>query len=409
MFKTFQFISKVFVGKVVYILFLFCYSCMSQSYPKEENIMVATWNAYEPPSETPEYLVPFTNGFGLQVTRISDATVFGKDNKQLRHHYSVDSPWNSDGSYIKLSGYPAAILDGKTYKFVKWADIPASATWANTNPNIMYGTYKNKLVSYDVRINTIQTIHVFKDFKEISYGFNKGNMSYDDRYIGLVGKNESDLTLIVYDIKNNQIVGTDPIGNVDLAWFSVSPLGNYAVITFGEDGDLPTQGLKAYDIDLTNKRHLNNYTTHSDLGIDADGQEVYVAFGDETTRPNGYFMKMVRLSDGLTTPLFNYTPDNGVWNGHISCRNINRPGWAYVSEGCCETIGKKELFAIKLDSSNTVERFGLHHATYHDAYQQQPQAVPNRDGTKIMFASSWNGLFTTEYPPSFIVEKTNKE
>src|SRR5690606_27447484 len=131
-------------------------------------------------------------------------------------------------------------------------------------------------------------------------GFNKGNMSYDDRYIGLVGINETDLTLIIFDIKNNQIVGTDPIGNVDLAWFSVSPLGNYAVVTFGEDGALPNQGLKAYDIDLTNKsnyavvtfgedgalpnqglkaydidltnkRHLNNYTTHSDLGIDAEG------------------------------------------------------------------------------------------------------------------------------------------
>ncbi|MCX7550099.1 T9SS C-terminal target domain-containing protein [Xanthomarina sp. F2636L] len=393
------------IKKLTYVALLMCSSCFSQSYPVEENIMKTTWKAYEIPDNDPVYLEPFTNTFGKQVTRVSDVTIIGEDSKQMRHHYSVDSPWNSDETYIKLSGYPAAILDGSTYKFIKWADIPASATWANTKPNVMYGVTKNKLVSYNIVINTIQTLHTFSDFEKISYGFNKGNMSYDDRYIGLIGKNGNDLTLIVFNLENGQIEGTDYIGDIKLAWFSVSPLGNYAVATFGEDGSLPNQGIKAYDIDMTNKRHINNYSTHSDLGIDAEGNEVYVAFGDETTRPNGYFMKMVRLSDGLTTPLFNYTIDNGVWNGHISCRNINRPGWAYVSEGCCETIGKKELFAIKLDSSNTIERFGLHHAMYHDGYQQQPQAVPNRDGTKIMFASSWNGLFTTRFPPAFIVEK----
>ncbi|MEO8932828.1 MAG: T9SS C-terminal target domain-containing protein [Xanthomarina sp.] len=386
-----------------------CFSCYSQTYPVDENVMEATWQAYQPAINTPEYLKPFINGFGNRVTRISDLEVIGGDKQQMRHHYSVDSPWNSDGTLIKLSGYPAPILDGTNYKLLQWARIPSSATWANTNPNLMYGILKNRLVSYNLITNTNQTLYTFKDFEEIHYGFNKGNMSYDDRYIGLIGKNGTNLTLIVFDILNSKIVGTDYIANSTLNWFSVSPLGNYAVTSFAPDGSLPEQGVKVYNIDMTNKRHLTDFSTHADIGIDAEGNEVYVAFGDVETRPNNYYMKMVRLSDGLLTPLFQYTLGNGVWGGHISCRNTNRPGWAYVSEGCCETIGKKEIFAIKLDRSNTVERFGLHHATRNQAYQQQAQAAPNRDGTKVMFASNWDGLFPGKYPPSFIVEKNNNE
>ncbi|GGG58486.1 hypothetical protein GCM10010976_31600 [Bizionia arctica] len=368
--------------------------------------METTWEVYQPPTNSPEYLVPFTNGFGLEVTRISDVEVFGGDTQKLRHHYSKDSPWNSDETYIKLSGYPAAILDANTYKFVQWADIPSSATWANTNPNIMYGTSKNKLVSYNIIINTSQTLYTFSEYQEIKYGFGEGNTSNDDRYIGLIGENFDDITLIVFDILNSTIVGTKHIGSKDkFDWFSVSPLGNYAVVSWGTHGSGEREGMKVYDIDLTNERHLDDYNTHSDLGVDTEGNEVHVSFGDDSERDKHYYLMMVRLSDGLKTPIFTYTKAYGVWHGHISCRNTNRPGWAYVSEGCCKTIGEKEVFAIKLDGSNTIEKFGLHHATYKDNYKQQAQAVPNRDGTKVMFASSWNGFFKTEFPPSFIVEK----
>src|SRR5690554_6388889 len=114
---------------------------------------------------------------------------------------------------------------------------------------------------------------------------------------------------------------------------------------------------------------------------------------------------MVRLSAGLLTPLFKYTEAYGVWGGHISSRNINRPGWAYVSEGCCKTIGEAEIFPIQLDSRDLVERFGVHPATDHNGYPQGAQAVPNRDGTQVIFASSWDGLSTSQSLPVLVVEK----
>ncbi|HCY81357.1 MAG TPA: hypothetical protein DHV22_07030, partial [Xanthomarina gelatinilytica] len=236
------------------------------------------------------------------------------------------------------------------------------------------------------------------------YGGSKGNMSIDDKYVGLIGRNGSNRTLIVYDVENDVVVATRNIGTAAIGWFSVSQSGQYAVSCYLADGSADDQGMKVFNIDLTNRRHLDDYTKHGDLGIDANGNDVYVTFGDPVTRGNDYYMKMIRLSDGVQTPLFHYTSDYGVWNGHISCRNTSRPGWAYVNEGCCQTVGRKEVFAIKLDGSDMIQRFAYHHTNENTGYAHQAHAVPNRDGSKVMFASNWNNQFTEAHPPSFVVE-----
>src|SRR5258706_6466827 len=53
----------------------------------------------------PSYLVPVTDPtFGTKITRISDQTAFKDTYKAIRHIYSKNQPWNSDGSLIML-GY----------------------------------------------------------------------------------------------------------------------------------------------------------------------------------------------------------------------------------------------------------------------------------------------------------------
>lgn len=392
--------------KVLFLNFLFFSLILSaQNYPESIPLSSINYTSYQyPTGDTPGYLEVKTNGFSNEVIRISDAGVLGTSGQNLRHHYSKDQPWNSDGSLIKLAGYPAAILDGETFEFLYWASIPSAATWSNINPNLMYGTSGNRIVRFDVTTNIRETLHTFSEFSSVSYGYGEGNTSNDDKYIGLIGKNGSNQTLIVYNIKDNVVVATRSIGTLDLDWFSISPLGNYAVISYGPDGSNVDQGLKVYDIDLTNYRHLNNYTTHADIGLDANGDEVYIAFGDPTTRSNGYYLKMVRLSDGQVTPFFYHSPGHGVWGGHISTRNTDRPGWAYISEGCCQTVGYKEMFAIKLDGSDMIERFGIHHSNENTGYGHEAHGVPNRDGSKMMFASNWANAFTENFPPAFIVQ-----
>jgi hypothetical protein len=64
------------------------------------------------------------------------------------------------------------------------------------------------------------------------------------------------------------------------------------------------------------------------------------------------------------------------------------------------------MFAVKLDNSNTFERWGFHNASSR-VYWQQPHVTPNHDGTKVMFASSWgnSSVDSDNYAPSFVVEK----
>lgn len=392
--------------KVLFLSFLFLSLIITaQNYPPSIQLGSINYTSYQNPTDdAPEYLEPTSNEFGNEIIRISDASIFGTTGQNLRHHYSLDQPWNSNGTLIKLAGYPAAIIDGETNEFLYWASIPSSATWANTNPNWMYGTQGNRFVRYNVTTNSSQTLRTFSDFSSIDYGKNKGNMSIDDRYIGLIGKNGSNETLIVYDIENNVVLATKYLGNTGFNWFSVSPSGSYTLLYFAADGNANNQGIKVMDLNLTNLRHLNDYTTHSDLGINDDGEDVYVAFGDPDTRPDDYYLKSVRLRDGMVTPLFHYTQSSGVWGGHISCRNTDRPGWAYITEGCCQTVGYKEIFAIKLDGSDIIERFAVHHSDESRGYGHQAHAVPNRDGSKVMFASNWANSFTGTHAPSYIVQ-----
>src|SRR5690606_6640758 len=215
----------------------------AQNYPESLSLSSFNYQSYQVPSENiQDYLSTITNEFGNEVIRISDKTVFGTSGQRLKHHYAKDQPWNSDGSLIKLAGYPAAILDGSTNEFLYWASIPSAATWANTSPIHMYGTSGNSIVRHNVTTHSRQLLRTFSNYSTISYGLNEGNMSNDDRYIGLIGQNGSDLTLIVYDIANDVITGTKHIGSSgDMDWFSISPSGSYAVISWRPDGNSSVQ------------------------------------------------------------------------------------------------------------------------------------------------------------------------
>ena len=401
-------IKKNYIFKLILFLFFIVTNTIinAQTYPEDIALSSANFQSYQSPSgSAPEYLTSFTENLSSNtVTRISDSNVFGTTGQNLRHNYSVDQPWNSNGQLIKLAGYPAAILDANTYDFLYWSGIPSSAKWSNLLPNIMYGTSSNRLVSYDVTDNSTTTLRTFSNYTHIDIGFGKGNLSNDDQFIGLVGENGSTKTLIVYNIQTDEIIGERTLTSGVLSWFSVSPLGNYAIAAYGADGPSTSQGYNVYDLDMTNERHLYDYSAHADVGIDVNGNEVIVAYGNSPQWDEGFYLLMVRLDNGDVTNLFSYP--GGIWGGHISCRNINRPGWAYVSEGCCTSnpVAPREIFAIKLDGSNTIERYAKHHSNHQNGYGHQAQAVPNRDGTKVIFASNWNNNFGGAYPPAWVVE-----
>jgi hypothetical protein len=164
-------------------------------------------------------------------------------------------------------------------------------------------------------------------------------------------------------------------------WASMSQSGKYVVI-IGGGWQTSQNTVKSYD------RNLNLVTTvfpvgeHGDLGFDSFGNEVFVKVG-----VSGGPVWMSRLDNGQKTALL----DTGLGqSGHLSCRNVNRPGWCYLT--LSQTA---EVLAVKLDGSQTVERF-VHPRSSGATYEASPTAVASPDGTRVMFRSDWYGTSTID-------------
>jgi hypothetical protein len=130
---------------------------------------------------------------------------------------------------------------------------------------------------------------------------------------------------------------------------------------------------------------LNPFDSNEDVVI---GQE---HCGNIGSTVNGQLIggvMMVRLRDGAITSLTN--PTNESYPYHISTRNLDRPGWVYVTYW--PSAGERfndELVAIKLDGSGSVERYAHSHSNSSGCYRCEPHSVPARDGRRILWASTW--------------------
>ncbi|NNK88853.1 MAG: hypothetical protein HKO90_11260, partial [Flavobacteriaceae bacterium] len=388
------------------------YEVSAQIYPPEVDLTTIDWEFYTPPTSLPNYLEPTTDNYtGNTVIRISDQSAFGCTCSQLRHRYSKKQPWNADGTMIMTDGWPAKILDGNTYEII--GDVYCRSIWSNVDPQLTFDTHQNKLFRRNVVTQQEVVLRTFSEYDNVSIGYGEGNLSNDDQWVALIGRNGSNQTIFVYDILNDVITGSKYIGTTPLDWVSISQSGNYCVVQYDSWGSGPTNGVKSFDRFMQNEVHLENAREHGDIGYDMDGNEVYVSHANFGNHSYSY----TRLDNGVTKGLFPFsgaTGDLGAAGGHLSTRNINRPGWAYVTDsGDLNNLNgweaPKEIFAIKLDDSNTIQRFAKHNTNFEAAnasYNHQAHACPNRDGTKVIFASNWynSSIMNQNYPLLWVVE-----
>jgi len=364
-------------------------------YPIEQIVKTqATLNSMPMPS----YMTPIIDkSTGNYYTRITDGVAFADSSTALRHHYAKNQPWNSDGTLLYLKkNNPGFLLDGKSFKFLRKVNTPAHPLWSNLNPHIMYGLSGTSLVKFDVITGASTTVRNFSSYTNVQFGPYEGNLSANDKYICITGYKSTGMELLTYNISNNTIEGTLNLpggSESDLDWCSMSQSGNYVIIemktkTFAPDGKC---GIKVYDRQMNFKRHLvSTCGGHADMGYDTNGNEVVVtqdASGDASL--NSY-----RLSDG--TKRVELTASSLAFNIHVSCRNLKRPGYCYIST-YAHTSGRdrylyREIFSIKLNGTGTIERFAQAHfdeSVSSTAYEASSMAVPNREGSIVLWASEW--------------------
>lgn len=320
--------------------------------------------------------------------RIADKTVFGS---AITHHrYTKDQAWNSDGTLVKLQANPTAILDGKTFQFLRAINTPADTVWFNHDPTHLFavnGTGK-QVLRIDAVSGASTTLRTESECTRLDLGFGEGNISNDDRYAVLIcTKGASSYTFMLYDIPNNAIIATKDVTTTsDLDWISVSPSGKYIMANWRTYGTGQYNGVELYDQNFNFIRQIYYEDQHGDMGYDGNGREIYVQYDDNIS------VIAFDLAGGSQRTVMNQNVQ-----GNISCRNIDRPGWCYVTPDIkLDGTLYDEVFALKLDGSMTVERFANHHSSLY-TYDAAPLGTPNRDGTYVMFASDWETQTTPIY------------
>lgn len=336
-----------------------------------------------PPSipSVPAYLSPVVDPtWGTHITRVSNV------NGQ-RNSYARESAWNSDGTKLLLGyAYPGRMLDGTTYADLGAISQISRSVWANTDPNAIYGSGGNYFYRQNATTGTNTPIHTFTGYTGIDLGGGEGCVSNDDKTVVLMTVTASgDQGVLVYDIALDSIVASVTFGN-GTAYrpnnAHTTQSGNYVVVNWSPDGSGAHQGVWLHDRNLNSIRQMTTLGgRHFDSGYDTSGNEVLVGwFGSP---------KMQRYSDGAETSL---TPVPSAYGYlHVSCRNLNRPGWVYLSMyqwDSNDNPGRDQLVAVKLDGSQMVEVFGFaNHRS--NTYGEMPFAVPSRDGKRVLFGSEW--------------------
>src|SRR5204863_2566827 len=143
---------------------------------------------------------------------------------------------------------------------------------------------------------------------------------------------------------------------------------------------------------------------HADVALNPFDNDEDVIVGQDECHLSGQTVNgvlighvlMVRLRDDNIVALTD--PTNEAYAHHISTRNLNRPGWAYVD--FFQEDGKRfsdEVIAVKLDGSKVVQRFAHKHSGFEagtadlteECYRCESHAVPSLDGRRMLFASNW--------------------
>ncbi len=350
----------------------------------------------------------------IEITRVTDVYNYidGNGDPQVwypTHEYSKTQVWNADQTRYKIASWK--VYNATTYQEEQSLSSMYPSYWSNTDADVIWSFRENgDIKKYNVSTNITQTVASISGYEIIKLGPGEGNIDKNDHYVALVGKKENevgsfDLDIIIFDLLTYQIVTTRnfPDGWSDGAnhapkyvdWVSVSQSGDFVVIMWNhstatdnevdeyiENGNLH-YGVEVYNsLDMQFQNRIIRYGNHGDLGYAIDGSEVLVQFYGQY---GGGKLYMHKLDGSQSSIVLTTNVDFGVY-GHISCRNINRPGWAYITHSLNAQTG--QMVAVKLDDSGIVEHFG-HHFSSAGSYAQASMAVASPDGDKICFKSDF--------------------
>ncbi len=400
----------------------------------------------EPGTPKPAYLVPVRPApFGVPIMRITNnpglptTPVSGTWGSDARHVYSKQQPWNADETMISIEnrsgGSPSPlILDGTTYQpksgpcgnYDLW-DYRWHPSRAHAHEQINVNSGGTELMWFDVVSCTKKRSWTLPIAADYGIGSGEGNPSNDGRFVLIAGTTQ----IYAVDMDPQRPFAPYPSRRIGPALdvsdcglssctidnATVSASGQYAVVSYQGDNqrvfdiDQSTLALTPHEMPAHSFRCAGTPAAgyiyslgHADVALNPFDKDEDVIVGQDECHLEGQTVNgvlvshvmMVRLRDGRITALTD--PSNEAYAHHVSTRNLNRPGWAYVDY--FPEDGKRfsdEVIAVKLDGSQAVQRFAHKHSAFEagtadlteECYRCESHVAPSLDGRRILFASNW--------------------
>jgi hypothetical protein len=354
-----------------------------------------------PPMPRPDYLKAVTDpllGTGLvRITKPGQLLAPGIacQPAYCRHRYSSTQAWNADQSLLAINDGCDGIcfLDGRSYEPAFHRRTGDDCKWHPSDPVLMICISRREIYKWAPRSNAKAVVYAPADYANIQFGPNKGNLSRDGNRLAVVATNAAGvLVAFAYDLSTRKKYPDINLGKLPgtHAYCGISPSGRYVYCFHRMDDG--TEVTYIFALDGAQVQHWTEHHRpgHGDMAIDEDGSDVYV--GISKADPDKWHVIKRRLADGKVTDL---APAG--YGTHVSTRNVNRPGWAFVSyEGSySKLLGSpgyapfyQEVVALRIDGSGEVRRIALTRNAKSD-YYSETHASPSPDASQVIWSSNW--------------------
>jgi hypothetical protein len=366
------------------------------------NQLATTSIVVAPPMPRPGYLQAVTDPlFGTSFTRATEPGRFLAPGmpcgaQYCRHRYSSTQAWNADQSLLALTNGCNGIcfLDGRTYEPAFHRLMDDDCKWHPTDPVLMICISHRAIYTWAPRSNTKAVVYAPTDYTNLQFGPYKGNPSRDGNRLVVVATNSTGaLVAFAYDLSAKKKYPDINLGDLPgtHAYCGISPSGRY-IYCFHRTDD-GTEVTYIFTLDGVQVQHWTEHHRpgHGDMAIDEDGSDVYV--GISKADPDKWHVIKRRLEDGKVTDLA--PAGDGT---HVSMRNIDRPGWAFVSyEGSYSRVINnppgyapfyQEVVAIRIDGSGEIRRIAQTRNAKSD-YYSETHASASPDGSQVIWSSNW--------------------
>jgi hypothetical protein len=325
-----------------------------------------------------------------------------------RNDYSRRRAFNADNTKLIVfsqDGY-WHLYDANSFAYLRSLAGPAGDAepqWHPSDPQLLYYLPTNGVGMRVMELNVdsghsrvvgdlAQALKARWPQAHAAWSRSEGSPSADGRYWCFMVDTADwkSVGVVTWDLAGDKIVGWHDTNGVRPDHVSMSPSGNYCVVS-GDDA----QGTVAFTRDFAQKKKLHHKSEHSDIALNAQGEDVYVSIDYQSNRGDVF---MVNLRSGERTPLFDTYLSGSATALHVSGKAYKKPGWVlistYADSGARQWLHGK-IFAVQLAKNPRIVNIALHHSQS-AKYWTEPHASVNADFTRIAFSSNWGKLSETD-------------